>query len=90
MPTTALDPTFEAVLRRHLKQAAAEQPLPPDASLKDLGLDSMQAVELVFDLEDELDVLLPDEAMTAETFATAARLWEAVNAARTQTTGDRP
>ena len=89
MPTTVLDPMFEAVLRRHLKQVDADRPLPPDASLKDLGLDSMQAVELVFDLEDELDVLLPDEAMTAETFATAAQLWAAVNAARTHTAEDR-
>ena len=87
MSTTVLDPTFETVLRRHLKQVEADRPVPPDASLKDLGLDSMQAVELVFDLEDELGVQLPDEAMTAETFATAARLWEAVDAARAA--GDR-
>ncbi|WP_433392201.1 acyl carrier protein [Micromonospora sp. KLBMP9576] len=86
MPSTALDPTFEAVLRRHLRHLDAGSPIPPDVALKDLGLDSMQAVELVFDLEDELDVALPDEAMTAETFATAGRLWQAVDAARTQVT----
>jgi acyl carrier protein len=76
--------SYEAVLRRHLTYLAADQPLAADAPLKDLGLDSMQAVELVFDLEDELGVALPDEAMTAETFATARSLWSAVTAAREQ------
>jgi acyl carrier protein len=49
----------------------------------------MRAVELVFDLEDELDVLLPDEAMTADTFATAASLWAALPAGET-VSGGRP
>lgn len=76
-----MNPTFEAVLRRHLNRLPAGEPLPPDEPLKNLGLDSMQAVDLVFDLEDELGVALPDEAMTADTFATASSLWEALGAA---------
>lgn len=78
------DPAFEVILRRRLGYLSADEALLPDASLKDLGLDSMQAVELVFDLEDELGVVLPDEAMTAQTFATAASLWTALTAARGQ------
>jgi acyl carrier protein len=80
----ALDPAFEGALRRRLTYLPADEELPSDASLKSLGLDSMQAVELIFDLEDELGVALPDEAMTAQTFATAASLWAAVDAARQQ------
>jgi len=71
-------PIFETVLRRRLSRLPDHEPLPPDAPLKDLGLDSLQAVELVFDLEDELGVELPDEAMTAATFATATSLWAAL------------
>lgn len=82
MSTPTMDPAFEAVLRPRLAHLPDDAELPPGASLRDLGLDSMQAVELVFDLEDELDVQLPDEAMTAETFATAASLWAALCAAR--------
>ena len=48
-----MNDTFETVLRRHLTYLAADAPLDPDAALKDLGLDSMRAVDLVFDLEDE-------------------------------------
>lgn len=86
MTHLAIDPAFEAVLRRRLCYLSADEALAPDASLKDLGLDSMQAVELIFDLEDELGVMLPDEAMTAQTFATAASLAAALAAARAQIT----
>jgi acyl carrier protein len=75
------DAIFEAVLRKRLKYLAPEAAIPDDAQLKDLGLDSMEAVELLLDLEDELGIVLPDEAMTAETFATASSLRAAVEAA---------
>jgi acyl carrier protein len=82
MTETTLEPAIEAVLRRHLKYLAADAPVPPAVPLKELGLDSMQAVELVFDLEDELGIVLPDEAMTASTFATADSLVAVVVAVR--------
>lgn len=72
---------FEHILRRHLKYLDDSSTLAPAAELRELGLDSMQAVELVFDLEDELGVVLHDDAMTAQTFATAQSLWDAVQAA---------
>jgi acyl carrier protein len=86
MTYSAIEPAFEAVLRRRLSYLSADEALLPDASLKELGLDSMQAVELIFDLEDELGVVLPDEAMTAQTFATPASLEAALAAARNQIT----
>lgn len=87
---TDIDPEFEALLRRRLPHLPADAPLRPDDPLKDLGLNSMLAVELIFDLEDEFDVVLPDEAMTEATFATAAVLWAAVGAARVQVSGRNP
>jgi len=75
------DATFEAILRRRLKYLDADAALPDDAPLQELGLDSMQAVELLLDLEDELGIVLPDDAMTAETFATPGSLKAAVAAA---------
>lgn len=75
------DATFDAILRKRLKYLDAEAALPDDAPLQELGLDSMQAVELLLDLEDELGIVLPDDAMTAETFATPGSLKAAVAAA---------
>lgn len=75
------DKDFDSVLRRHLKNLPDGAELPQDAPLKKFGLDSMQAVELLFDLEDELGVVLPDEMMTGDTFATAESLRRAVGTA---------
>jgi len=77
------DATFEAILRKRLKYLDADAALPDEAALQELGLDSMQAVELLLDLEDELGIVLPDDAMTAETFATPGSLKAAVAAAAT-------
>ncbi len=52
-----------------------------DTPLRDLGLDSMQAIELMFAIEDVFGVELPDEALTEETFTTAGHLWRAVASA---------
>ena len=73
--------TFDAILRKRLKHLDVDSALPDDAPLQELGLDSMQAVELLLDLEDELGIVLPDDAMTAETFATPGSLKAAVAAA---------
>lgn len=76
-----MNPEFEVVLRKYLPYLAPAAPLSPDDELKALGLDSMKSVDLVFDLEDVLGVMLPDEAMTATTFRTPANLWAALNEA---------
>ncbi|MGQ5261970.1 acyl carrier protein [Micromonospora sp. ZYX-F-536] len=57
----------------------AGQELTPDTVLADMGLDSLAAVALIFDLEDELGVTLPDSAFSAGTFDTVATLWAAVD-----------
>ena len=77
MPTSR----FNSILLRHLRFAEDDQQLTPDASLRELGLDSMQSVELLFDLEDAYGVMLTDDALTAEAFATPRSLFEAVRAA---------
>ena len=48
------------------------------ASLIELGLDSMAAIELVLDIEETLGVQFPDEMLVAETFATFRSLEIAV------------
>jgi acyl carrier protein len=74
-----LDPAFTQILRRHLKYLEPGEALDPDRPLRDLGLDSMQAVELLFDIEDHFDRALDDEDLTEETFATATSLWAVVS-----------
>jgi acyl carrier protein len=63
-----------AVLRPRLRLLDPAQPIPPDADLGELGLDSMAAIDLLLDLEQALHIKIPDSLLTAETFQTAASL----------------
>ncbi|MBW2416711.1 MAG: acyl carrier protein [Deltaproteobacteria bacterium] len=47
----------------------------PQATLADLGLDSLTVVELLFDVEDELGITIP-EGVTFQTLAEAAALMD--------------
>lgn len=72
-----MDTHFLTMLTPFLKYAGADA-VAPDAALRDLGLDSMRAVELLFALEDGYDIVFPDELLTDATFATAGSLWAAI------------
>ena len=48
----------------------------PEATLTELGLDSLTIVELLFDVEDEFEIEVPEERATFETLAEAAALVE--------------
>jgi acyl carrier protein len=68
--------TFESVLRRNLELDGIE--LDDDLLLADAGLDSLQSVALLVDLEEELGVAIPDHCLTADAFCTVKSLWELV------------
>jgi acyl carrier protein len=53
-------------------------PLPEEARLRDLGLDSIQAVDLLLGIEDTFQISLPDEVLNDETFTTAGGLWRVI------------
>ncbi|TDU04450.1 acyl carrier protein [Streptomyces sp. 846.5] len=81
-----MDPRFTELLAPLLKFLGGGE-ITRDSPLRELGLDSMQAVELLFAVEDAFDVSLPDEAMTDRTFATAGSLWAVVQEAVTVARG---
>ncbi|WP_329066104.1 acyl carrier protein [Streptomyces sp. NBC_01429] len=75
-----MDNRFTELLTPFLK-FLGDREIAPDAPLRELGLDSMQAIELLFAIEDTFGVTLPDDDMNDETFATARSLWAVVSAA---------
>lgn len=66
-----------------------DRSLDRDSRLRDLGLDSMKSIELLFAIEDAYGFSLPDEDLNDTTFATAGSLWDAVDAVRSTTAGRR-
>lgn len=72
-PSAEVSGRLVEVLTRHLRR------VPPDgdwsaATLADLGLDSMTAIEVVLDIEETFDTHFPEELLVRETFATFASL----------------
>jgi acyl carrier protein len=74
----AVETAFTDMLRPFLKFAADTQ-LTPESRLRELGLDSMQAIQLLFAIEDTFDVTVPDDLLSDSTFETAGSLWQAVS-----------
>ena len=58
------------------KYAVDPTTISPEATLTELGLDSLTVVELLFDVEDEFEIEIPEERATFETLAEAAALVE--------------
>jgi acyl carrier protein len=57
------------LVRQILGPAAAARPLPIDVRLADLGMSSMQMVNLMLAVESEFQLTIPPEAITPENFA---------------------
>lgn len=72
-----MDPEFARMLRPFLKYVSDAE-LAAESRLHDLGLDSMQAIELLFAIEDTYGVSLPDDKLVDATFETAGSLWAEV------------
>jgi acyl carrier protein len=58
-----------AVIAPHLKFHESHH-IPIDASLAELGLDSMASINLLLDLEDHFGISIPDELIDENSFAT--------------------
>ncbi|MFI7406894.1 acyl carrier protein [Streptomyces sp. NPDC049541] len=74
----AWDKNFEELLRGYLPFLDASEPLEADTDLRISGLDSLGAVELLGSLEGAYGIHFVNEALSLDTFATPAVLWETV------------
>lgn len=77
MQNTLWPPVFETSVRRHLPMLG-DGALEHSTVLSDAGLDSLRTISLLVDIEDALDVSVPDEILLPDTFRTAGSLWTAI------------
>lgn len=73
-----LDPGFERILRG-VVPLLGDGHLRPETDLLAAGLDSMGAVQLLSEIEHSYEVIIPDEALLGDVFATPAALWQLVS-----------
>ncbi len=76
-----MNPRFVQLLTPFLP-LLRNQELTENVRLRDLGLDSMKSIDLLFGIEDAFKVSLSDEDLNDSTFATAGNLWKAISAAQ--------
>jgi acyl carrier protein len=76
------DEQFESLLRGALRFLPADEPLSPDLSTADAGLDSLSIVELLLAIEEAYDISVPDELLSSDTFATPTVLWNTISGLR--------
>ena len=69
-----LSDRLQTVLRPHLKFLEPGAPIPADATLGTLGLDSMATINFLLDFETAFGVQVPDDLLSAEMFETLATL----------------
>ena len=68
------------MLGNHLPPHGRDREPRADDDLKKLGLDSMSAVNLLFDLEEHFNVTFPEHMLNERTFQNARSLEQALHA----------
>jgi acyl carrier protein len=76
---TDWDGQFETIVRSVLTALPRNEPLPPAVDLPALGLDSLNMIRLIIEVEGHYRVEIPDDRITPETCATPDTLWRLVS-----------
>ncbi len=63
------------VLAKHLRHLKGEDAFDWQKPLKEYGLDSMSSINLLFDIEDQLGIVFPDELLNGQTFSSGDALF---------------
>ncbi|MEX2578405.1 MAG: phosphopantetheine-binding protein [Verrucomicrobiales bacterium] len=67
---------IEDIVRPNLRFLAKGDSVGAEDNLGELGLDSLASINLLFDLESEFGVTIPDDVLDENTFTSLARLEE--------------
>jgi acyl carrier protein len=75
------------LLRDYLQRKASIEPqkVVPDARLEDLGIDSLMLIDLMFELEESLNVRIPDMDTRPATVAELIKIFDALAAPELKT-----
>lgn len=73
-----IDEKFINLVKKHLKYLDKDKEFSIDESLKNLGLDSLESIHLLIDIEDIYNITMSDEHLTDNTFSTVSSLWKEV------------
>jgi acyl carrier protein len=69
---------FEQILRQHCRFLDDAEPIDADASLPDLGINSISMLSILMAIEDTFAVSLPDLVVTGDEFGTPGGMWRTI------------
>jgi len=78
MPATIQQQVFEIIAKQAKVEVAMVR---PESTLKDLGIASLEAIELIFDIEEQFDIHFPEQQGANFDSDTAQSLVDAVQQA---------
>ena len=64
--TDSIAPEIYKIIAGHAT-SVAEDAITPDSKLQDLGVDSLEAIEIIFDIEEHFDIHFPDRDPSFDT-----------------------
>lgn len=70
---------FDDLLRGHCRLLEAGDAIASDAPLSLLGIDSLEVIELIVEIEDRFSFSVPDSLLTPEIFASPGSIWRAIS-----------
>jgi acyl carrier protein len=70
---------FEKLLRPYCNAVADGERIDPEAPLWMLGMDSMEIVNLIADIEDEYGLTFPDTMLGWQSLESASALWRSLS-----------
>lgn len=74
-----LPENLAVLIRSRCRFLPDDAPLNPDAPLSTLGVDSLEIVDLIIEIEDSFGMEIPQELLTPEVFKCARTIWQAVD-----------
>lgn len=75
---------LSTLLQPYLKFVRCMDTVTVDDDLASLGLDSMGAIDLLLEIEEHFNIVIPDERLVEETFATPRTLWDVISELKDQ------
>jgi acyl carrier protein len=67
---------LEKLLRANARFISSNADINPSIPLASLGVDSLDMIELVVQIESEFDLEIPLEEINSKTFSTPASIWQ--------------
>jgi acyl carrier protein len=66
------------IVQRYLPKGSEARPFPDDRDLFELGLDSLNAVRMLLEIEEAFGIAFPEEEIKAELFSSVKSLNDAI------------